>query len=116
MTDPTPGDWTTWPESALALLDSLVALQRPENVIRDTLYFNIGVRPTASAIRGAANRWKTEPKQEQSEVKTVDHDGRGLITIPIMTTVPRQRAQAPKRVAPGTFPTRNFSMIGGRIR
>lgn len=104
---------------ALALLDDLWECDTHHAVIARRLAGIIGTYPTSAEIREAATRYQPKPANEMPAPvpNTSRDDARRLIE---WKRIEAARAAIPKdnkirRIAPGTYPAKRFSMIGGRV-
>lgn len=127
---------TEWPESALTLLDSLWNTTTMA-VIRKRMLERFGFYPTPDEVRAAANRFREgappRGKKSSPEVLAAVHTEwldriggepapkpRVAEPEPVPTFAWRDPApERPKdnmvrRVAPGSFPARGFTMLGKR--
>lgn len=104
-------DLSGWSEAALRLLDSLVGLNTHPSVIHRRL-MKIGMDVTPRQISDAANRVKEKPKPPPKP-KAIMFD---IPVIPNRRPIPQPVPPKATNVKPGTFPARNFSMLGGKVK
>lgn len=122
-----------WPDTALSLLDSLWATNTSMAVIRRRLTAALGYRPELVDVRALANRFRETAAEPEPVVKAAPKpkakpkpDPEPVVAGP-KAAIPVEAMNyhfAPlprvdnvvKRVPPGTFAVRGFSMIGGKGR
>lgn len=103
-----------WPEVALSYLDALWSGDTHMAVIRKKLMPLLGFYPMAADVIAMARRYQEKP------VKVAPASLPVPIVIPVSVMLgfvpPPKTDNAVRRVPPGTYPARGFSMLGGKSR
>lgn len=109
MTETIPQEW---PDAALSYLDALWAGDTHMAVIRKKLMPLLGFYPMSGDVIAMARRYVGKPVKVAAAPVPIE--------VPVSLTfgfgpVPKVD-NVLRRVAPGTYPARNFTMLGGKSR
>jgi hypothetical protein len=103
-----------WPEAALTLLDTLWAIDTHMAVIRRKLMGPLGYYPLADDVRFAANRYRASvPKPAPTAATSTAIEAPPVVEVRFVARAVPDRV---RKVAPGTYPARGYSMLRGTVR
>ncbi len=105
-----------WPDTALSLLDSLWSTNTSMAVIRRRLTNTLGFCPDLADVRAMANRFRETAPEPERQAKPPEPVIVAPKPIPIEALTYRvvpvaRQDNAVRKVAPGTFAVRGFSML-----